>query len=494
MKPALGEHSLRGLEDRVTEQGARFVTARRRSGGSSCGSNAHFMNIDSSGDEAPEPFVPAAIPGARVGAPMDHRLVAAALPLFFALIALEILLSRRQAEPRYRFPDSITNLSCGVGQQVLEPFLRAAGLAAYFFVYAHWRVTRIPVSSVAGWVVLVAAVDFFYYVFHRASHRVNLFWASHVVHHQSEEYNLSVALRQSWIEILLQGIFYLPLALAGFAPLAFVTVSTLNTLYQFWIHTRLVARLPAWIEWFINTPSHHRVHHGVNPKYIDKNYAGIFIIWDRMLGTFQEEQEEPVYGTVKPLASFSPLWANAHYWVEMAAMSRSAPRLADKLRVWVAPPEWRPRELSNGLGYVTIPEASRATQTKYDVPVGRALLVYVAVQFAIVASVTSAITVFGERIPFAMMAAATALVLVEVVAWGALFEAKAWGAPLAMVRLVATAVVVAWFARDMAMGMVLTIGVAVAMLAMCAWVARVRVAAVARAQRPGGAIDGVAAP
>jgi hypothetical protein len=331
-------------------------------------------------------------------------------------------------------------------------------------------------------------------VFHRASHRVNLFWASHVVHHQSEEYNLSVALRQSWIELLVQGVFYLPLAVAGFAPLAFVTVSTANTLYQFWIHTRLVGRLPAWIEWFLNTPSHHRVHHGVNPKYIDKNYAGIFIVWDRLLRTFQEEQEEPVYGTVKPLGSFSPLWANTHYWLEMAAMSRSAPRFLDKLRTWVAPPEWRPRELSNGLGYVTIPEASRETQKKYDVPVGRAVIVYVVAQFVTVIAVASTMTMFGERIPAPVLAAATGLVLMEVIVWGALFEGKSWGAPLAIVRLVATAAIVGWFTRDLAMGMVLTISVAVAMLAMCAWVLRVRVAGAGAGQRPGGAIDGVAAP
>jgi sterol desaturase/sphingolipid hydroxylase (fatty acid hydroxylase superfamily) len=406
---------------------------------------------------------------------MDSRLIAAALPIFH---------------------DSITNLSCGIGQQVMEPFLRAAGLAAYVLVYERFRVMRVDSRSLAGGLALVLGVDFFYYVFHRASHRVNLFWASHVVHHHSEEYNLSVALRQSWIEPLLAGVFYLPLAFVGFSPVAFVTASTLNTLYQFWIHTRLVGKLPRWLEWFLNTPSHHRVHHGVNPKYIDKNYAGVFIVWDRLLGTFEEEDEEPVYGTVKPLASFSPLWANAHYWVELAALSRSAPRFVDKLRAWVAPPEWRPRELSGGLGYVTIPEVSRATQRRYDVPVTRAVGAYVFVQFLIVAGVTGLVTSLGEDVSMPVLATMTSLVLVEVVAWGGLIEAKPWGTPLAVVRLLVTAVAVAWFARGVAMGMVLTIGVAVAMLAMAAWVARIRAqpAQPARVQRAGGAIEGVAAP
>src|ERR1700733_5274013 len=250
---------------------------------------------------------------------MEEKYVALEIPFFILMMGVEGALARRNPGLRYRFADSITNLSCGIGQQVLEPFLRTLGLATYILLYAKLRVFTVPASSIVGWVALLLGVDFFYYVFHRASHRVNVFWAAHVVHHQSEEFNLSVALRQSWIEIVVSWVFYLPLAIVGFSPAAFVAMSTLNTLYQFWIHTRLVKRLPAPFDWVLNTASHHRVHHGVNPKYIDTNYAGIFILWDRLFGTFQVEEEEPVYGTVKPLASFNPLWANAHYWVEMAA-------------------------------------------------------------------------------------------------------------------------------------------------------------------------------
>ncbi|HEY2512158.1 MAG TPA: sterol desaturase family protein, partial [Polyangiaceae bacterium] len=134
---------------------------------------------------------------------MEEKYVALSIPFFLVMIGIELLVTRRQEQLRYRFADSITNLSCGVGQQLLEPFFRTAGLAAYVFLYEKCRLTTVSSSSVLGWVVLLFGVDFFYYAFHRASHRVNLFWASHVVHHQSEEYNLSVALRQSWIEILL---------------------------------------------------------------------------------------------------------------------------------------------------------------------------------------------------------------------------------------------------------------------------------------------------
>jgi sterol desaturase/sphingolipid hydroxylase (fatty acid hydroxylase superfamily) len=405
---------------------------------------------------------------------MEEKYVALSIPLFFLMMGLEILVTRRRPELRYRFADSITNLSCGIGQQVLEPFFRTAGLAAYILLYGRMRLLTVPASSVAGWVVLLLGVDFFYYVFHRASHRINLFWASHVVHHQSEEYNLSVALRQSWLEILFSWVFYLPLAVVGFSPAAFVAMSTLNTLYQFWIHTRVIKRLPAPFEWIFNTPSHHRVHHGVNPKYIDKNYAGIFIVWDRLLGTFQEEQEEPVYGTVKPLASWNPLWANSHYWVEIAGLASAAPRLLDKVWAWLAPPEWRPKELSAGLGYVTIPDASRDTQRKYDVPVRKGLLVYVAAQFALASVCVGAILLLANDAPQALLAAVAALVLVELVAWGGLFEAKPWGVVVAVGRLVATVAVTVWFARDATGGAMVIAVVAAASVAAGAWVVRFR--------------------
>jgi len=148
-----------------------------------------------------------------------------------------------------------------------------------------------------------------------------------------------VALRQSWFGPLFSWVFYVPLAIAGFPPVMFLITHTLNTLYQFFIHTRLVGRLGP-LEHFMNTPSHHRVHHGINPQYIDKNYAGVFIIWDRLLGTFEPEGVEPVYGLVKPLGSFSPLWANVHRWVEIASLSRQSRRLRDKLWAWLAPPGW----------------------------------------------------------------------------------------------------------------------------------------------------------
>ncbi|MCS6911916.1 MAG: sterol desaturase family protein [Myxococcales bacterium] len=282
---------------------------------------------------------------------------------------MELLATRRQGDWRYHFQDSITNLSCGIGQQVIGVFVRSGPLLVYMAVYERLRLHTFSPRSLGAWILILLLVDLCYWVYNWASHRVNFLWATHVVHHQSEEYNLSVALRQSRFAQTTSWLFYLPLAVTGFPAAMCLTMVTLNTLYQFWIHTPAVGRLGP-LEWILNIPSHHRVHHGIDPRYIDRNYAGIFIIWDQLFGTFRREDDEPVYGTVKPLRSWNPLWANIEHWVRMAQMARQTRRIRDKLLVWVMPPEWRPADLG---GPVAIPEVSWATQRKYAVPTRRAI-------------------------------------------------------------------------------------------------------------------------
>ncbi|MBL9007518.1 MAG: sterol desaturase family protein [Myxococcales bacterium] len=303
---------------------------------------------------------------------MDSRYIVLALPVFALSILLEILLSARRPQLRYHLHDTLGSLSCGISQQVLLGFLSVGGFVVYQLVQQHASLFAISPSSPLAWVALLFLDDFCYYLYHRASHRVNFFWATHVVHHQSEEYNLSTALRQSGLTGLTSWLFYLPIALLGFPLLMWLTMHTFNILYQFWIHTRLISRLGP-LEWIFNTPSHHRVHHGINPRYIDRNHAGIFILWDRLLGTFAAEDKEPVYGTVKPLASFDPIWANLSDWQRLWQMSKATSRLRDKIWVWLAPPEWRPADLG---GPVTVPEIERTEQRKYDVTTPRPLNAY----------------------------------------------------------------------------------------------------------------------
>jgi len=250
------------------------------------------------------------------------------------------------------------------------------------------------------------------------------------VHHQSEDYNLSTALRQSWIENLLAWPFYLPMAIVGFPFAMFATASTLNTLYQFWVHTRLIGKLgPA--EGVLNTPSSHRVHHGVDPKYVDKNYGGMFMVWDRLYGTYTAEEEEPIYGTVKPLRSWSPLWAQIDGWVRLWTMARATSRFGDKVRVWVAPPDWRPADLG---GQVIIPEVDRGAYRKYDSEASSAVDRYVVSQFLFVAAGTSAIMWFSRAMSAPLLAVSSGWVLVAVVGWGGLFEGRRWAVPLEVAR------------------------------------------------------------
>jgi len=275
-----------------------------------------------------------------------------AIPAFFTLIALEWAISARQGKALYRLNDTLTNLHLGAGQVLMTLLLKAPLLALYELCYEGTASLREAwgcewwAGGVWSWVSGVLLMDLAYYWFHRFSHEVNALWSGHAVHHQSEEYNLSVALRQSWLQFVWSGIFYLPLAVLGIPLMPFFLLNATNTVGQFWIHTRLISRLGP-LEWLLNTPSHHRVHHGVDDEYIDKNYAGLLIIWDRMFGTFQPEVSAPRYGVVKPLKSWNSAWANLEVWAQMWRRARVVKRaqggsaLGGFLRLALHEPAWR---------------------------------------------------------------------------------------------------------------------------------------------------------
>ncbi len=370
---------------------------------------------------------------------MDEKYVALAIPFFFLLIFVERLWVHLRGPKRaYRFSDSITNLACGVGQQVLEPFFKALALVPYAWLWTHARVFTVSPTSIVGWVLLVLGVDLGYYVFHRAAHRVGFLWAMHSVHHQSEEYNLSVALRQPWLESIMSPAFYLPLAVLGFPPIMYLGGVTIDTLYQFWIHTRAVGKLGP-VEWVMNTPSHHRVHHGIDPEYVDKNYAGIFIVWDRLFGTYEREEREPVYGTVKGMPSWNALTVNVQPWVDLWKMSAATKPFVDKVRVWFAPPEWRPDDLG---GTVVVPPADPSAHPRYDKQVSRGIKAYVAVQFAIASLAIVGYLWIEATASLATLSLCAMVFVATLAAWGGLLEGKRWAWPLEIARLVAGVVVV----------------------------------------------------
>ena len=364
-----------------------------------------------------------------------------AIPVFLVLILLELVITRLQEKDYYRLSDSISDLGCGILQQLLEVFVKTALFAGYLFLYGRYRVFDMPSASVGVWVACFLGVDFLYYWFHRTSHEVNAFWAAHVVHHQSEEFNLAVALRQGAFQGTFSWVFYLPLAVLGFPPLMFLAVTSANTLYQFWIHTRVIGRLGP-LEWVLNTPSNHRVHHGRDPKYIDRNHGGTLIVWDRLFGTYQTEEEEPVYGITRPLASWNPLWANFQYWAELLGSARRTRRGADKIRLFLMPPGWRPADLG---GFVPPPEVDRPRYRKFDTPLTRPRAVYVFLHFAAVLAVSSALLYAQGRLAFPLLLAGTAFVLLSLVALSALIEGRTWAPALEAVRLVAVLAAAAAF-------------------------------------------------
>jgi sterol desaturase/sphingolipid hydroxylase (fatty acid hydroxylase superfamily) len=272
---------------------------------------------------------------------MKMDLTIAAIPAFLGLLALEFAVARARGRDIQEARDSATSLSLGVGSLFAGAAWKTVSAGLYVGVHEHT-----PLALGDGpWAFAAAlvAVDFAYYWFHRLHHEVRVLWASHVPHHSSQRYNLATALRQSWTPFT--GLpFYLPLALF-FSPLQIATAYGINLLYQFWIHTELIDRLGP-LERVLNTPSHHRVHHGANVQYLDRNYAGILILWDRWFGSFEPERERVRYGLTKNIASGNPVYAAFHEFAAVLRDAVHAGSLRDAFGYLLQPPGWKP----NGAG------------------------------------------------------------------------------------------------------------------------------------------------
>ena len=365
--------------------------------------------------------------------PVDY--IALSIPIFFLLIGVELAYARWRKEALYRLNDSVNDISTGILDQVLSVFTKALLVGAYAWVWERFRVSEWSASSPWTWVLCFLGVDFFYYWFHRTSHESNLPWGAHIVHHSSEEFNLSVALRQGAFQPLFSFPFYLPLAWLGFPPVVFLTCASFDTLYQFWIHTRAIKKLGP-LEWVFNTPSHHRVHHGCDAKYIDKNYAGTLIVWDRMFGSFQPEEEEPVYGITKPLASWNPLWANVHHWVDLARASRRAPSTREALKLWWKGPGWQPPWVKEALyGKPFVSPLTHGVAGKYDARPPAGMSLYLLLQFTLAILATTLLLFRAEQLAVAERAGLALAVIWSVVAVGALFDRRGWAVACELLRL-----------------------------------------------------------
>jgi alkylglycerol monooxygenase len=376
---------------------------------------------------------------------MNLNPIVLSIPIFFILIGVELVIERFSHQKLYRLQDAIANLSCGITSQLSGLFLKIVAIGIYEILYRNFALFELDGSQWWYWVALVLLVDLAYYWAHRMSHEVNLFWGGHVVHHQSEEYNLSVALRQSSLQVIWTFGFSLPIAFLGFDTLHFALVSALNTLYQFWIHTETIRKLPRWIEFIFNTPSHHRVHHGRDPKYIDKNHAGSLIIWDRMFGTFQEEEEAPTYGITKPLNSWNPIYANFSHYIAMKEDLQRIPYWKDRIKYLFMKPGWLPDYLG---GYRAAPEVDKQSYHKYDNPSTLLLNTYVLFQYLICLSGTAVFLFKAEAIGLPYKVFVSILISVMVVNCGVLFENRPWVRWSERIRIISYPLILSYFTYE----------------------------------------------
>ncbi|RKE95180.1 sterol desaturase family protein [Ichthyenterobacterium magnum] len=269
-----------------------------------------------------------------------------AIPVFVLTMLIELFVTTREQLKHvkgYEAKDAFSSITMGLGNVFLGFLSKALVLLAFFWIYNNFRVFTIPVTW-WSFILIFFADDITYYWNHRIAHQCRLFWASHVVHHSSQYYNLSTALRQTWSGGFYTFIFWLWMPLVGFHPAMIMFQMSVSLLYQYWIHTETINKLPKWFEAIMNTPSHHRVHHGSNPLYLDRNHAGILIIWDKFFGTFQPEldDEKVVYGLVKNINTYNPVKIAFIEWVNMFKDAFSGKKsLTSRLLYFIKPPGWR---------------------------------------------------------------------------------------------------------------------------------------------------------
>ncbi|HEY4064401.1 MAG TPA: sterol desaturase family protein [Puia sp.] len=271
---------------------------------------------------------------------MPPALLYYAIPGFVLLLSIEAWFSYREQKGLYETRDTFSSLALGIGNVVTGLITKGLIFGLFMLLY-RWRLFTLDGSHWWHWALAFFADDLSYYWFHRESHHINWFWASHVVHHSSQKYNLAAALRQTWTGNLTGAfLFWCWMPLVGFHPIIVLTMQSISLIYQFWIHTEAIRKLPRPIEFIFNTPSHHRVHHGVNLRYLDKNHAGVLVIWDRLFGTFQPEEEKPVYGLTRNIGSFNPVIVATKTWGHLFGKAVRSRSWKKGFQYFLRPPGW----------------------------------------------------------------------------------------------------------------------------------------------------------
>lgn len=339
-----------------------------------------------------------------------------AVPLYILLILLELAYERWSGRHTYRLADALTSIDTAVLRMLLEGPLRLLLVVPYAWLYEHARLWTLDPTSPWTWLLGFIAVDFCFYWAHRSLHRYNLLWGAHQPHHSSEDFNLSTALRKGAFQTAFDWPFYLPLALLGLPLPLFLVLLGAQLVYQFWIHSQHVGRL-GMLEWFMVTPSNHRVHHGQNDRYIDKNHGGVFIVWDRLFGTFADETEAVRYGVTTPVRTFDPLRLQFSWWRLLCADAVATRSWWDKLRLWWMPTGWRPADVRER-------PWPKMGADKFDCPSRVGLRWYAFVQFVAINALTLVYLASVKQAGWLLPLLLGPLILFGCVSLGWLFEGR----------------------------------------------------------------------
>lgn len=348
---------------------------------------------------------------------MQVNIIAFAVPLFVSLMGLEYYFSKRKGQTVYHFQDFIANISVGTGERLADLFTTGIFFFVFNYIYEHWRLFTIS-DGWWQWLALFIFTDFVWYWYHRLGHEVNILWAAHVVHHQSEDFNYSVSARITVFQSVARGVFWCILPLLGFAPSATFIMLLIHGAYPFFTHTQIVPKL-GFLEKFLVTPSHHRVHHSSNPEYLDKNYGDVLIIWDKLFGTFVEEQSKPVYGLTSPLNSYSFLWQHFHFPLELFVSFRRAGSFKAKMKVLFGKPDDIDPTIRPYLEKILLRKSTGQL-------LNQSLKKYIGIQTAVVLLCLFFTLLLEHYIPQLHLLFIAVLIVLSVILSGAMLEQKKW--------------------------------------------------------------------
>ena len=347
----------------------------------------------------------------------DLNFAAFAIPAFFIFVGLEYFVSIKRNKDVFQFESSAVNISIGIAERLLNLFLTALFYNLFQWIFANFALSQIP-NVWYVWVLLLLVTDLVWYWYHRLGHEVNILWAAHVVHHQSESFNYTVSARITTMQAIIRNAFWCILPWMGFHPDMVIAVLIVHGTYSFFTHTQLVTRL-GWLEHVLITPSHHRVHHASNEKYLNKNYGDLFVFWDKLFGTFQAEEEAPRYGLTHPLRSFSFVWQHVHYFAELSYAVRTTKGWWPRVRMLFGPPEILDQQIRPMLERRLVPPVAK-------VPISKRVMRYVVGQLIAAATGLFAFALCFNFTSTASRLLITIFILITLVNCGALLQQRKW--------------------------------------------------------------------